>query len=672
MAVLAMQKVNIYATKNERKNILELLQRRNEVEILTSKIEKDNVFWNMDISQNKSTFENSQKSIIQAVSILDSLVKPESSAFAMFEGRESISLQEYKDVEKSAEKNIKKAQRIVLLSKKIAEQKADIVKNNASIEALEPWLDLDVSMRIKETLNTMVFLGTLPGDFSEEDILTSVAKNAKNSDSLHVELLSHMTQQTCFFAVCHKRQCGEIEMALRAMGMSYPVAPSKVPPKERVEILKSRNEKANLEIKEAQTEIITFKDERKALLYTADYLSMREEKYENLSKLILSNKTFTIKGYVTKEDSQNLKNVLENNYTCYVEFEDISAKEDAPVKLKNNGFAAPIEGVVESFSLPNKKEFDPSTITAIFYYFLFGLMLSDLAYGLLMVIGCSVVLAKFKNMEQGLKNSIKMFLYCGISTAFWGLMFGSFFGDVIEVVGETFFNASWSTPCLWYQPINEPMRLLMFSMLLGIIHLFTGLALKFYMYAKQGKILDGIYDVIFWYFLVGGAIVYFMSMEMFLDISGLGWTLPVSVGNVGAVLAVIGAIGIIFTAGRESKKPVIRIMKGLYGLYGATSYLSDILSYSRLLALGLATGVIASVFNQMGAMGGQGVVGVILFIVVFLLGHSLNIGLNLLGAYVHSNRLEFVEFFGKFYEGGGRKFVPFGTNTKHFKITEEK
>lgn len=672
MAVLTMQKVNIYATKAERKSILELLQRRSEVEIINAKVEKDNVFWNMDISSNKSAFESSQKSILQAVSVLDSLVKPTGSAFAMFEGRESISLEQYQKIEKDSSKYIKMAQKIVLLSKKITEKKADIIKNNSNIESLSPWLELDVSMRIKETLSTMVFLGTLPGDFTEEEIKLAVAKSAPKADGFEVEVLSHTTQQTCFFAVCHKRNCGEIEMALRSLGMSYPVAPSKVPPKERVEILKGRIEKANLEIKEAESDIVAFKDKRKELLYTADYLSMREEKYENLSKLILSNKTFTIKGYVAKEDSQSLKNVLEKNYTCFVEFEDISAKEDAPVKLKNNGFAAPIEGVVESFSLPNKKEFDPSTITAIFYYFLFGLMLSDLAYGLLMVIGCGVVLAKFKNMEQGMKNSIKMFLYCGISTAFWGLMFGSFFGDVIEVVGETFFNASWSTPCLWYQPINEPMRLLMFSMLLGIIHLFTGLALKFYMYAKQGKILDGIYDVIFWYFLVGGAIVYFMSMEMFMDISGFTWTLPVAVGNVGAVLAVIGAIGIVLTSGRESKKPVIRIMKGLYGLYGATSYLSDILSYSRLLALGLATGVIASVFNQMGAMGGQGIVGVILFIVVFLLGHSLNIGLNLLGAYVHSNRLEFVEFFGKFYEGGGRKFQPFNTNTKHFKITKEK
>ena len=152
----------------------------------------------------------------------------------------------------------------------------------------------------------------------------------------------------------------------------------------------------------------------------------------------------------------------------------------------------------------------------------------------------------------------------------------------------------------------------------------------------------------------------------------LGFTLPAAVGNVALVLAAIGAVGIILTSGRESKSPVKRLLKGLYGLYGVSSYLSDILSYSRLLALGLATGVIAQVFNKMGSMAGGGVAGAIVFILVFLVGHSLNIGINLLGAYVHTNRLQFVEFFGKFYEGGGEKFRPFSAKTKYFKISEDK
>lgn len=136
-------------------------------------------------------------------------------------------------------------------------------------------------------------------------------------------------------------------------------------------------------------------------------------------------------------------------------------------------------------------------------------------------------------------------------------------------------------------------------------------------------------------------------------------------------MAAVGAVIILLFSGRESANPVKRFLKGVYGLYGATGYLSDILSYSRLLALGLATGVIAQVFNQIGSMMGDGILGFILFLIIFVIGHGLNIGINALGAYVHTNRLQFVEFFGKFYTGGGREFKPFRINTKHYTVKEE-
>jgi len=157
--------------------------------------------------------------------------------------------------------------------------------------------------------------------------------------------------------------------------------------------------------------------------------------------------------------------------------------------------------------------------------------------------------------------------------------------------------------------------------------------------------------------------------------AGLSFRLSPQGAKIAAICAGIGAVGIVLTAGRSSKNVGKRLAKGAYELYGVTSYLSDILSYSRLLALGLSTGVIAQVFNKMGAMVsnavGDGIIGFMLFLVVFLVGHTLNIGINLLGTYVHTNRLQFVEFFGKFYEGGGEKFNPLKSNTKYYKIKED-
>ena len=139
---------------------------------------------------------------------------------------------------------------------------------------------------------------------------------------------------------------------------------------------------------------------------------------------------------------------------------------------------------------------------------------------------------------------------------------------------------------------------------------------------------------------------------------------------IGAVMMVVAALGIVVMGGRESKGAK-RVLKGLYGLYGATSYFGDMMSYSRLMALGITTGVMGQVFNLLGSMLGGGVVGAIFMAVIFVAGHSINFGLNILGAYVHTMRLQYVEMFSKFYEGGGREFTPFAFNSKYIRLQEE-
>lgn len=672
MAVLPMKKISIYGLKSNRKQILELLQRRGAVQITDTKVGKGKIFSKIDTQPAKTTFENSVKNLKSAVEVLDSVVPPKKGLLDSLNGRTAISLKEYDHAAEESGEMVRSAMKINALAKKIADCRADIIRHETSIEALTPWIGLDISMRTIGTEATSIFVGTLPDDYTDERLKMSLAAALPEVKAIECEVVSHYTQMSCIFVICHSKYGVKVESALRGMGLTYPAAPSKASPSERIEDLRSRIKAAQDIISDSEKSIAQCADSRKELLYTIDYFTMRIEKYEVLGNLWQSNHVFIITGFIPEEDSEGLKTELEKNFQCFAEIDNLGKKAKPPVKLRNNKFAAPVEGVIESYSLPGKREVDPTTITAVFYYVLFGMMLSDAAYGLIMIIGCGTILLKFKNMEESMKKMLTMFFYCGISTAFWGLMFGSFFGDAIEVISSTFFGVQLSTPCLWFAPLGEPMKLLMFSFLLGIIHLFTGLGVQFYQLCKQKKYLDAIYDSVFWIFLVGGLIVFLLSTSTFSEMTQLGFTLPATAGNICLALAGIGAVGIVLTSGRESKNPAKRLLKGIYGLYGVSSYLSDILSYSRLLALGLATGVIAQVFNKMGSMAGGGPVGAVVFILVFIIGHTLNIGINLLGAYVHTNRLQFVEFFGKFYQGGGEKFRPFSAKTKYFKISEDK
>lgn len=670
MAVLPMRRISIYGLKSQRKGVLELLQRRGAVEIIQQQPDSDALSL-MDTGAAQSQFAATQATARQALEILDVHCPVKKSPLAMLEGRKPISLQDYQQGLQRVKDSATAAGHIVQLERSREECSAEIIRLQTQLEALEPWLGLDISMRTKGTRSTTAFIGTFPQPMSREQILSGLAQKLPEVKAIEVEVLSALPQQTCVFLLCLSEESPAVETALRSMGFSWPPNPSKKPPSQRKIQLEGWIQEQKEKLASILTEISGYADRRDDLCFLYDYYAMRIEKYQVLSMLRQSRRTFIITGYIPAENAPALEQELQQTFTVFTETEEPGSKEDVPIALKNNGFAAPMEPVLEGYSLPGRGEVDPCTPMACFYYLLFGMMLSDAAYGLIMTIGCAVVLAKFKNMESGLKKSIKMFLYSGISTTFWGILFGSWFGDAVTVISKTFFGTEVTIPALWFVPLNEPMRLLVFSFLLGIIHLFAGLGVQFYQCARAGRWKDAIYDVVFWYLLVGGGIVYLLTMEMTTEMLGLGFTLPEPIGTISAICAGIGAVGVLFTAGRDSKNPGKRFLKGLYGLYNVSGYLSDILSYSRLLALGLATGVIASVFNQMGAMAGGGVVGAIVFTLVFLIGHTLNIGINVLGAYVHTNRLQYVEFFGKFYEGGGRKFNPFAAHTKYYKIREE-
>ncbi len=673
MAILQMQRINIYALNKHCKNVLEALQRMGVMEIEQLDV-SDSVFYCEDTSAQQASYRRNANTVKTAADILSVFVKYKKSMLSSLEGRKPLSKEDYYNKTEDYAKILNVAYGIIRDNKKIIENKAKVVSYESRIQSLLPWENLDIPLKSCSTSSTTTVLGSFPEHRSLESIRLGISESDPELELFDIEIISADEHQTCVFFVCVNSQAERLNDALRKQGFILPAFTTVLSPRDTIKELREKIKRREKLSEDYKSRIIQQKDKIDDLRFFEDYFTMKADQYVQVDNLSYSPHTFVMTGYIPKRDSEKISNYLIEHFEAEVELEDVEG-DDVPVVLSNSKFTEPVEGVLLSYSAPHRKELDPTGIMALFYYIFFGMMFSDAGYGLVMSLACFIALRLFKNMEPGLKRSMKMFFWCGISTLFWGLMFGSFFGDAVTVISNTFFGKAppvipgITTP-IWFNPTEGagPTKLLMFSFLLGIIHLFSGLILQAVNYIRNGKWLYAIFDDLSWILLVGGAVFALLSTEMLASMAG--FRLPPVWLTIGGVMALVGAVIILFCSARN-RNPIKRLIKGAYNLYGVTSYLSDILSYSRLLALGLATGVVAQVFNQLGSMFGSGVIGVIAFTLVFLVGHLLNIGINALGAYVHTNRLQFVEFFGKFYEGGGREFRPFAVKTKYYNIKED-
>ncbi len=666
MAVLQMQRISICGLKKNRKAILEKIQSLGVIEMDQAAGEEG--FSMMDTAAARQGFEKQAHMIESALAVLDAYVPEKHSLFSSLEGKTLIQQERFDQAGKDKEAILAKAERINACSKEIAEDKAGILKLSNQMEALAPWMSLDVPMNCTGTKDAALLLGTMPPETTMDSVYAQIAGYCPDIEAVDVQIIQSGKDAVYLAVFCMKDEALKVEEALRAGGFARPSQTSDLAPSAQKAQMEAETEKLNNGIKEKEEEIQSLAASREDLKILADYFRVRAEKYEVLGTLLQSQRTFVISGYIPAQAVGTVQKAVGDVYDCVVDVEDLKEDEEPPVVLENNAFSSSVEGVLASYGLPHKGEFDPTTIMSFFYVFFFGMMLSDAAYGAVIAIACFVVLKKFPRMSGSMHKSLKMFMFCGISTIVWGVLFGGYFGNVVDIISGTFFGKTITIPALWFVPLNDPMRLLVYSLAFGVVHLFVGLGIKGYMLLKDGKPLDFFCDVVLWYAFLIGLILMLLPTDIFASIAQSQIVFPPALDLLAKVLAAGGAIGLLLMSGRANKNPVLRIALGAYDIYNITGWLSDVLSYSRLLALGLATGVIASVVNQMGSMFGKGIIGAIGFVLVFLVGHALNLAINLLGAYVHTNRLQFVEFFGKFYEGGGRAFAPFQEHTRYVDV----
>lgn len=659
-----MQKLSVYALKKHRKEVLEFLQRTGAMELILGESEE---YQTMDTSQDRTKYEKIADAFDHILEMI-----PKSSGLGL--EKPLVKRSEQKEVIEHVSEYYSHTKSMLNLEKDIVEAESNIARKSNKIASLRPWEKLDIPLNSTGTRKTTILIGSFPALYKESEILTIAAGDMEEPVPIEVDVVSSENQLTCCCVVCTNEIAAKVEENLRQGGfVKQPFITHRKP----IDAIKKREREIAQEqdrIAKSKAEIASYGRFRQKYEIASDYYRTRAEKYRILGAIPQSQNVFFLEGWVPKEKAEEISKVLTEKFDAVVDFEETTEDDTPPVILRNNKFSSTVEGVLESYGLPQHGRADPTTIMSFFYVFFFGMMLSDAGYGLLMSIVTGIVLLKYKRIESGMKKMLQLFFWCGLSTAFWGFMYGGFFGDAIDVVAKTFFGYTGETPILkpiWFAPLENPMRLLIWCMVFGLIHLFAGLAVKGYEYLRDKDFVGFVSDIIAWYMFILGLVLMLVPSSIFASIAGSQIVFPDWANTLAKVLTIAGLVIILFMSGRANKNWGLRVALGAYDIYGVTGWLSDVLSYSRLLALGLATGVIANVINMMASMKGNTVIGTIVFIVVFIFGHILNLAINLLGAYVHTNRLQYVEFFGKFYDGGGEAFKPFKTINNHVEIKEE-
>ena len=319
------------------------------------------------------------------------------------------------------------------------------------------------------------------------------------------------------------------------------------------------------------------------------------------------------------------------------------------------------------FGLPSYFSFDPTPFLTIGFLLFFGICFGDVAYGLMLMGFSYYIMYKYKNHES-IKNFFKLFFYAGVSTAIIGAITGAWAGDLhnAKYLGENNLLLRLRNSLMLIDPLAKPVVALVFAIGLGIINQFYGISLRMYGELKKGNVGNAIYDCVFWLIFLPGILI--ISMPLFMEMHG--WLF-----KIGLYITIGGAVGLALTQGRNEKGWIGRILTGfisIYGImgsYGCTSFISDILSYSRLLALGLTTSIIAMSFNIIAdIVKSIDIIGIGAFILVLILGHTFNFLMCIISSFVHSARLIFLEFFNRFYQGGAIRFRPYGFSSKRIQL----
>ena len=644
MAIVKMKKIRLLASRTDREAILRDLMLMGCLEVSSpDELLEDEELAEL-VGRENADFDRYNSESLSLARGLDIIRQYVPAKTPMFAERPEVSNDRLLD-ENDSETYLALAKSLESLDGKIRRLQTEESNIRGLIESLEPWESLDIPLNSEGTVSSSVILGAVASSV-EIDTLREEMREASVMSELY--LVSSNREQHYLCIICLRDGQTDISEILRRYNFS--VTSLKNLRGTAAHNIKGANGRL-LEIEkekaELEAQIIEAAEQKEALRLCYDHIGTKIARADAAGKLLNTEYSLLLTGWVTAPSESKLSDTL-SKYTCAWELSDPTPEEseDVPIALKNNAMTRPLTMVTEMFSLPAYNGIDPNPLILPFFTIFFGIMFADMGYGLMLLIFGFLGGRLIKRPRGMLKYTINLLKLCGVTTIVFGFLFGGFFGNVITAVSEMFGREPIE---LWaiIDPMEDPMTLLIASFVAGAIHVFAGMVVQAYMLIRDGSWKDALFDVGSWWLLFAGIAV------------------GVVFGN--WLICIAGALALILTQGRSKPTIVGKLVSGLGSLYDITGYFGDILSYTRLMALMLASGVIATVINTLGTMPGN----IIVFAIIFIVGHSFNMGINIIGTYVHSARLQYLEFFGKFYKDGGKPFKPLAVNTKYVDMIKE-
>lgn len=648
MAIVKMNKFTLLSFESQKDNLLKKLQGFREVEFIN--LQNDEYIQGKEALEGllkdevDSEFAKCEEDLSKArfaLEFLRAYVPQKSGLKAMREGKRTLTLTELEEV-------VNKSNWIDIYSMlkekevHLANLENEKTKLEGVIDSLKPLEGLDVSFEDLKSMKTPYFLGSVSKQY-EEELKSSL-------EDYYLEIISKTNDDIFFLCLAYKDNEEDVEEILRGLGFSAFKTEQNETPIRVIHQSMDRIEKIESEKFFIKEELETLEEEVETLELAFEYFSNVYSRKTVKNNFLRTEKVSLIQGWIATSDNNDFEKVIKDTLgeDYYLAFEDVKEEEieEVPIRLQNNDLNKSFESITEMYSLPRYDEIDPTPLLAPFFLLFFGMMVADVGYGVLLLVGSIIALKAFK-LDDGQKQFAKFFFYLSFPTIIFGLIYGAVFGDLIKLPALIDTNKDVTT-------------ILIMSVVFGVIQIFFGLGIKAYVLIRNGRPFDAFCDV-------GSWVITLVSIGVFGYGAFAGNPL---VKTIGMWCMIIGMVLIVLTQGRHMESVGGKLGEGLYALYGITGYIGDLVSYTRLMALGLAGGSIAGAINLIISMF-PGVAFFIFGPLVFILGQIFNFGLSLLGAYVHTCRLEYVEYFSKFYEGGGKPFKPFKTLDKYIKIKKE-